>query len=1067
MTRLLLLLSLLLCLPAGFAAAQRQEEPVTTPVQASLHADRYRLAMDFRDRPEYSVRIEGRQLVLEFERPVLLDFEPARRQLGERLGAARVSEFGRRYTLPLGDGRRVSDTVGGNRILLDFFPYPPPPPPPAPVIAYGLAYEGFDRLVFSFVSDVTATLESAEGRARMTVDARAAIDRSHFDLRGLKLVSDAHGELVDDRLVVEVVADPEARFHLRNLGDVIELDVAAPGVELQRDSPLIRDLGDVPALPERSLAAPLHAGPTQLPLGEELTVAVSRPQAPRLPPAPGRTTPWPAPLGLSFAWNEPTGLAALMLEEGLLLVFDRPAPEALPETLRDADPLLAGLRSLPVSGATALLLPLAPPMRPAIELEEGRWHLDLRPRETPPLLGPPMSRRDGDDGPELRLAAAGGRRVVDLDLPEAGGRLSLVPLAAAGQAVPQAVRLPQATLLPTLQGVALRPIADGLRLAVDSGGVTLSAEEGLILSEDEGGGYRAAGAAWREGRQASLPLLDLPAWRLGSPADYDEERRRLQDAVLAAEPARVGLERLRLARFHFAHGLGAETLGTLRLLREEDPVLAADPEVLLMYGAALLLDGRVAEAAAPLASRLLDAEPDAWLWRAALAAEVRDWLMADLGFLRSETQIPEYPRPVRAGLRLDAAEAAIEAGDAERAKHQLELAALDVGTRPEEARLAYLQGRKQLLVGDETVARGALRRAADGTGTAAGARARLLLLDLDLAAEAITPAEAVEALEQLSFAWRGDAFEFELARRLSDLQWQAGQPRESLRTLRRAITTFPEAGEIDAAAAALAERFREAMLELPEGTLPALSALALYEEFRELTPAGEEGERLITSLAERLVRMDLLERAASLLEHQVDYRLAGESKARAGVKLAEVLLLDRRPREALMALDRSAAAELPAELGSERRLLRARALATSGRLEQGLGLLDQDDSPASAKLRAELLWEAGEWRRAAPALRALLPSRSEPRIDDATALLLLRAAVAFTLAGDPNAVVRLSEAHGHQLRDGPFEEVFGLLVASNGQRSVAGELAAVEQVQAFMAQYRAESAEDGNLSTAN
>lgn len=1067
MTRLLLLLSLLLCIPAGFAAAQGQEEPVTTPVRASLHADRYRLAMDFRDRPEYSVRIEGRQLIMEFERPVLLDFAPARRDLGERLGEPRITEFGRRFTLPLGDGRRLSDTVSGNRIVLDFFPYPPPPPPPPPVIAYGLAYEGFDRLVFSFVSDVTATLESGEGRARMTVDARGAIDRSNFDLRGLKLVSDAHGDLVDDRLVVEVVADPEARFHLRNLGDVVELDIAGPGVELQRDSPLVRDLGGEPALPGRGLSAPLHAGPRALPLGESLTLEISRPPAAPRPPAPGRAAAWPSPLAITFAWSEPTGLAALVLEEGLLLVFDQPAPEALVETLRDADPLLAELRSLPVSGATALLLPLEAPLRPAIELEEGRWHLDLRPREMPPLLGPPMSRRDGAEGPELRLAAAGGRRVVDLDLPEAGGRLSLVPLAAAGQAVPQALRLPQVTLLPTLQGLALRPVADGLRLAVDSGGVTLSAEEGLILSEAGEEGQRAAGAAWREGRQATLPLLDLPAWRLGSPADFEDERRRLQDAVLAAEPGRVGLERLRLARFHFAHGLGAETLGTLRLLREEDPVLAADPEVRLLYGAALLLDGRSVEAAEPLASRLLDAEPDAWLWRAALAAEVRDWLMADLGFLRAETQIPEYPRPVRARLRLDAAEAAIEAGDAERAKHQLELAALDVGTRPEETRLAYLQGRKQLLVGDETAARGALRRAADGTATAAGARARLLLLDLDLASEAITPAEAVAALEQLTYAWRGDAFEFELARRLADLQWQAGQPRASLRTLRQAITTFPEAGQIDAAAAALAERFRASMLELPEETLPALSALALYEEFRELTPAGEVGEQLITSLAERLVRMDLLERAAALLEHQVDYRLAGEAKARAGIKLAEVLLLDQRPREALMALDRSAAAELPAELGAERRLLRARALARSGRLEQGLGLLDQDDSVASAELRAELLWEAGEWRRAAPVLRDLLPDRSAQRIDDAAALRLLRAAVAFTLAGDPAAVVRLRESHGHQLSGGPFEEVFALLAENNGQRSVAGELAVVEQVQAFMAQYREESDGDGQLSAAN
>lgn len=1054
--RLRLLLVLLLAVLPGTALAQHQEEPVKTPVQASEHPDRYRLAIAFRDRPDHAVQIEGRNLILEFERPVLLDFGPARSSLGDLLGEPTVSSFGRRYSIPLGDVRRVSDVVVGSSLLLDFFP-PPPPPPPPPVIAYGLPFEHFDRLVFSFVENVSATLESAEGKALLRFSKPGALDAEHFALDGLKLVRSAQARLLDEALEVEINVEPGSHFHLRDRGEVIELDVARSVLDLQRDEALVADLDAEPALPGLPLAAPLHAGPTRVPLGEELRLEVSRPESGVQPPTPGRAASWPAPLAVSFDWQEPTGLAALVLDQQLLLVFDRPAPEELVDALRAADASLAGVRRLPVSGATALLMPLNPPLSPSVERVEGGWRLDLRPREAGAPLGPPYSRREGDEGPELRIGVPGGQRVVDLDLPEAGGRLLLVPLSASGQAIPQALRLPQATVLRTLQGVAVRPLADDLRVAVDAAGVTLGAEEGLLLSTVEGG-YRGGGGSWREGRQARLPLFDLPTWRLESEGSFEEIRQQLQDAVLAVDRSRKGLARLRLARFLFAHGLGAETVAALRLLEQDDPALAADPEVQLMLGVALLLDGRAAEASALLSAALLDDESEAWLWRAALAAEARDWELADSSFQRAQDHIPAYSRGVRARLRLDAAEAALESYDPERTWKQLDLAALDVATRPEETRLAYLRGRASLLEDEETTARGQLQRAADGTPTAAGIRARLLLLDLDLREGELTPAEAVEQLEQLRFAWRGDAFEFEIVRQLADAQWQAGKVRESLRHLRQAVAMYPEARGAEAAAADLADRFREATLTATEQGMSPLSALALYEEFRELTPAGEDGERLIAGLSERLIEMDLLDRAASLLEHQVDFRLRGEAKAKAGTELAHVLLLDQRPRDALLALGRSAAPDLPPELAAQRRLLRARGLAGSGRLEQATALLEQEEDPAAAELRADLLWEGGRWGEAARALEGLLPAADGDGLDERAALRLLRAGVAYTLSGEVEAVVQLRRAYGPQLEGGPFEEIFSLLADSGGTDSLAAELAAVERARAFMAQYRADLA---------
>src|SRR3546814_8889625 len=96
-------------------------------------------------------------------------------------------------------------------------------------------------------------------------------------------------------------------------------------------------------------------------------------------------------------------------------------------------------------------------------------------------------------------------------------------------------------------------------------------------------------------------------------------------------------------------------------------------------------------------------------------------------------------------------------------------------------------------------------------------------------------------------------------------------------------------------------------------------ARALYDEFRELTPVGKAGDRIIEGLADRLVRVDLLDRAARLLDRQVKFRLQGVEKARVGARLAVIHLIDRQPDSAISALDESVAPSLTEDLARERR----------------------------------------------------------------------------------------------------------------------------------------------------
>ena len=103
--------------------------------------------------------------------------------------------------------------------------------------------------------------------------------------------------------------------------------------------------------------------------------------------------------------------------------------------------------------------------------------------------------------------------------------------------------------------------------------------------------------------------------------------------------------------------------------------------------------------------------------------------------------------------------------------------------------------------------------------------------------------------------------------------------------------------------------------------LPAIDALGLFYDFRELTPIGRRGDEMIRRLTDRLVSVDLLDQAAELLQHQVDHRLQGAARAQVAIALAVIYLMNHKPDRALQSLRATRTAELSTELRNQRLLL--------------------------------------------------------------------------------------------------------------------------------------------------
>ncbi|HAC57235.1 MAG TPA: hypothetical protein DCF73_02635, partial [Rhodobiaceae bacterium] len=229
-----------------------------------------------------------------------------------------------------------------------------------------------------------------------------------------------------------------------------------------------------------------------------------------------------------------------------------------------------------------------------------------------------------------------------------------------------------------------------------------------------------------------------------------------------------------------------------------------------------------------------------------------------------------------------------------------------------------------------------------------------------------------------------------------------------------------------------------------------------------------DGDEMIRRLGERLVSVDLLAEAAELLDHQVRYRLAGTAKAQVAAQLAVIQLLDRQPEDALETIRRTRQTRLPQDLNVTRLLLEARALTEMEDYEYALDLIDGIETPEADLLRADIYWESENWTAAAGAMETVLGERW--RVPASLTLVeqgqVMRASIAYALAGEQQALDALKGRYGPKMTMGRYAEAFDVLTQSPDAsgvafRQLASTIADIDTLQDFLANYR------GDVSTAD
>ncbi len=928
----------------------------------------------------------------------------------------------------------------------------------------------FTRLVFDWGRAVGYRVERSGDRFTVEFDDPAGLDLSQVSDQNLPRLRSVASEVRDGRRVVSLTLEQGGSLRAFRSGTKVVLDISsaakpsAPSAE--RAAKPAR-----PAAPGRSASV---AGPNAVvDLAVRAVLAEPRAEpvdADRPAPAAGagtkaapdqavRTDPtatveFELPLGGGAA-------AAFRRGDRLWLVFDRPLPAGFGAALQRGTPGLPPFEESAVENATVLWFSVPPSVAARLTPSPRGWRVRLGPGDPAPLKDVAIETQ-AQPSPRLLYKVAAAGRLIEIADPELGDTLRVLPVPEPGLGQSQARRFPEFRSLPTTQGFAFVAYSDTLRVGLGLDGISVIGEKGLLITtENDLPAARASGGPLRSTRPR---LFALAAWRLGPGEDFDRNRQRLQKAAGLASEAKGASQRLALARFYFAHGLAAETLSVLREMGAAGDPFLDRPEIVLMRGASHFMARETEKAAVQLALPTMDGQIDAALWRAALAARNGAWASAAELFQESEGLIAEYPRRWRNSLRLLAAEARLGVGDTGGASLYLGQVHEDRPDEIQKARLDLLDARRFLADGRMNAAIDILDRLSRDPHRPTQAQARRILVEQKYASGAVDRAQTIEELERLRFLWRGDEFELELLSRLAELYAEIGDYRTALHRYRQLASRRPGSEESDAAAKKMRQLFARILDDRDGAQVPPLKAVALYEEFRELTPLGSTGVRLIRSLARRLTEVELPSRAAEMLEQTITGRLRGEDRAGLGAQLAEIHLRNAAPEGALSALDRTRVAGASAAVVRDRKHLRAKALADLGREPEGLALLAADTSEPGLRLKLEIAWKLRDWQLAGEALDLMVPETppQDRLLSDVESRRVINLAIAHTMARKRDALASLRRRYSTAMASSPHGESFRLLTSDFGTADASAimeELKDVDTVDSFIASYRSSGAE--------
>jgi hypothetical protein len=766
----------------------------------------------------------------------------------------------------------------------------------------------------------------------------------------------------------------------------------------------------------------------------------------------------PGSISISYAWNTPVAVAAFIRNDVLWVVFDRPT--SIKHGLIDPKVALRlhkATQSLNAQ-ATVLQYKLTQGQWVGIEQHGDSWTVNVKDTEILPrsMLSTEVARDTVTAGAILIPVNAPANIVTIAD--EAMGDVILVaPVRSMAQGFAKASMLRGGELLQTAQGVAFVPLSRRYALIRQDDGLLVT-DSSVSVSSGATSTFVRSGVG-----NVTTRLIDYENWAIKDGRRFEEIEGDILYNLSVAKGAEQQKRRWNLATFYLARGLPQRAFGVMEAMVRKEKQIQELPQFRAARGVAALASHNYKAAREDLLDMALDGVNEIWLWRAKLHNIEGRSQAAVEAYSHGSDVLSYYAPQERSAFQLAAIRSAIAVGNGGLAQQELRLLPRAEMSAAQNAEARYWQGRLAALQGHMPEALRIYRSISADVDRRSYAMAQLSAIQLLVNNGSIKLPPAIEVLERLRFAWRGDALELELLETLSSLYTRSHKYREAFVSYRQSISYFVPNERTRNATVGQDDLFRSLFLEGVADTLTPVQSLALFTDFRDLTPLGTDGDLIIRRLSERLVDVGLYSRAAELLDHQVRYRLEGTAQAVVASRLAMVQILAGKPQAALDAIRFTRNIVIDNDVLASRNRIEARALIDLEDFEAADVLLDEDASQTGQLLQADLAWIRKDWRKLSILTSALLDAGSKaPEINASDRNKhILRLTFAQNMLNNLPALKDLRTRYAVLMTGGGYEQAFALLASGNTLgpadiRALSKTLVSIDRLDSFRDVYRAE-----------
>lgn len=983
-------LLLFACLTISTASAQKTD----SAEQADKNAE---IILPISEKDDYKVESKDNKLIISFNRPFDGNLGKASKNLKNFVVSQNIDKDGKSITLTMNTPVSIKNRIKNGQLIISISKQKPAAKNKNANnknirLAYG-NHEKFARFVFEYGKKPVYTVKNENNKTVVSfsddINLQSESLKNYPDYKNIEKTANKQGGTD--------ITIPEPLLQSFEYKNKLVLDFAKP--EPQKKETQEEEIHKGTSISKSTLA---NAQGMPLPSKDEVA-------------------------SLSFSWNVPVGAAVFRRGEYIWVIFDHNRKIEIEKIRRQSEKVADEVLQIPHNKGTVLRFKPKKDVKIGLRQEGLLWIIDLythdveyKIRELPVFIQYNSLRQA-----YLYVPTPNAGVIISVVDPEIGDTIMAAPNVELGVGINSDYKYPDLEILSSEQGLAIIPETSDIEFSRGNTGLSIKGyNRGLNISEDLENMKRRQSL----GQDNLLGGFDLKVSPQLLKLNFNTAEDRLKSDIANAEPDKRTEARIQLAKYYIAKGLGTNALKILNALSSEKDPVAETEKFHALHGVANFLAERYDNAIDDFSYGKLPNQNEAVFWRTLAASALEFKKENNIVLFSFISVMKDYPQELKERIALVAADTAIQANDDIATQNFMDVLKSSQSSINRKAHIMYLNAKKSELQG---YPRNALRQY--GTVIPMNSQkysslARFEKTNLELKLKLISLDKAIAEFERLRYAWGEPKFKLTLLNKLAEVYAQNQDYYNALKTYQEALTVARPQQRQDIMDK-MVRLFEEVYLNNRADDMPPLKALAMYQDFDWLAPRSPHYTSIVQKLADRLVAVDLLQRAADMLKEQLRLvNLEDIQKAQIGTRLALIYLFQSDNMSALDILDRTEMENMPENLSQYRKIIRAQALDSLGKHNDALQLLEDDTSKNALLLKSGIYWKNARWDKAADTIKYLIekPVKDKP-LSEEQINYILDWATALKKAGRETVIIRLRNKFLPYFAKTPYYSTFNVL----------------------------------------